>query len=161
MMNPVIKYITSIYDAVSSFLVGMRLTGNTFISPRKILTQQYPENRETLYIPERFRGQVVLPHDENNEHKCTGCTLCEKACPNGSIQIITAVEDLGDGKTRKKLDKWVYNLGMCTFCNQCIEACPSDAIFMNNKFEHSVYDKNNLIYLLNKPGSKLKEKDNK
>lgn len=160
-MNKVLKYFSSIYGAISSFVSGMRLTGKYFVSPRKILTQQYPENRETLYIAPRFRGQVTLPHDENNEHKCTGCTLCEKACPNGSIQIITAVDDLGDGKTRKKLDKWVYNLGMCTMCNQCIEACPSDAIIMNNEFEHSVFDKNKLIYLLNKPGSKLKEKDTK
>ncbi len=158
-MNSAIRYISSIYNAVSSFINGMKLTGNSFISPRKILTQQYPENKKTLYIPNKFRAQVTLPHDENNEHKCTGCTLCEKACPNGSIQIITAVDDLGEGKTKKRLDKWVYNLGMCTFCNQCIEACPSDAIIMSNKFENSVYNKDTLIYLLNNPGSKLKEKE--
>jgi NADH-quinone oxidoreductase subunit I len=157
-MRSAIKYITTIIVAFKSFATGMRLTGKYFLSPHKILTQQYPENREKLYIPERFRGEVILPHDENNEHKCTGCTLCEMACPNGSIKIITITEDLPDGKKVKKLDKWVYNLGMCTFCSQCIEACPSDAIIMTNTFEHSVYKRSELIKILNKPGSKLKEK---
>lgn len=156
-MNSTYRYFQGIVVAFKSFVLGMRLTGHTFISPSKILTQQYPENRKTLYIPERFKGEVVLPHDENNEHKCTGCTLCEMACPNGTIKIITVVEELPDGKKRKKLDTWVYNLGMCTFCNQCIEACPSDAIKMSNAFEHSVYDRQLLVKILNKPGSKLKE----
>jgi len=132
-----------------------------FTHPSKILTQQYPENRKTLYIPEKFRGQLVLPHDENNEHKCTGCTLCERACPNGSIKIITANEETSDGKKRKIIDKWVYNLGMCTFCGLCVEACPSDAIQMSNKFENSLYNREDLIRILNKPGSKLKEKTEK
>jgi NADH-quinone oxidoreductase subunit I len=156
-MKSAIRYFKNIYFALQSFVTGMRLTGSYFLSPRKILTQQYPENRKTIYIPERFRAQVILPHNEKNEHKCTGCTLCEMACPNGSIKIVTATEELADGKKKKKLDQWVYNLGMCTFCNQCIEACPSDAIEMSNEFELSVYNRQQLVKILNKPGSKLKE----
>jgi NADH-quinone oxidoreductase subunit I len=149
------------FGAFRSLFTGMRLTMFYFTHPAKILTQQYPENRKTLYIPEKFKGQVVLPHDENNEHKCTGCTLCERACPNGSIKIITATEEYADGKKRKIIDKWVYNLGMCTFCGLCIEACPSDAIEMNNSFENSLYNREDLIRILNNPGSKLKEKPEK
>lgn len=149
------------FGAFRSLFTGMRLTMYYFTHPSKILTQQYPENRKTLYIPEKFRGQLVLPHDENNEHKCTGCTLCERACPNGSIKIITANEETSDGKKRKIIDKWVYNLGMCTFCGLCVEACPSDAIQMSNKFENSLYNREDLIRILNKPGSKLKEKTEK
>jgi NADH-quinone oxidoreductase subunit I len=160
-MRSALKYFSTIYNAMHALAVGMRLTGSYFVRPGKILTQQYPENREKLYIPQRFRGTVSLPHDENNEHLCTGCTLCQLACPNDSIKIITKTLDLPDGKKKKELDKWVYDLGMCTFCNLCIEACPSDAIVMDNTFEHSVYDKNLLIYNLNKPGSKLKEKEKK
>ena len=48
---------------------------------------------------------------------------------------------------------------MCTFCGQCIDACPQDAIKMKNSFELSVYNRNDLIKILNKPGSKLKEKE--
>jgi NADH-quinone oxidoreductase subunit I len=157
-MKGLLQYIKNIFLAFKSLWTGMRLTLRYFLSPGKILTQQYPENRKTLYIPERFKGEVTLPHDDNNEHKCTACTLCEMACPNGSIKIITKTEDLGEGKTKKILDKWVYNLAMCTFCGQCIDACPSDAIEMSNKFEHSVYDRSYLLKILNKPGSKLKEK---
>lgn len=157
-MKAAIHYISTIYNAVRALLVGMRLTGSYFVRPGKILTQQYPENREKLYTPERFKAQVVLPHDENNEHLCTACTLCENACPNGSIKIISRTEEKEDGKKKKVIDQWVYNLGMCTFCGQCIEACPQDAIKMDNSFEQSVYNRQELIKILNKPGSKLKEK---
>jgi len=160
-MKAIYNYFSNMFGAFRSLLSGMRLTLYYFYHPSKILTQQYPENRKTLYIPEKFRGQVILPHDENNEHKCTGCTLCERACPNGTIKIITATEETADGKKRKIIDKWVYNLGMCTFCALCIEACPSDAITMSNFFENSLYDRQDLIRILNKPGSKLKEKTDK
>ena len=156
-MNSISRYFGGVIGAFKSMLTGMRLTGSYFLSPKEILTQQYPENRDRLYIPERFKGEVVLPHDSSNEHRCTGCTLCEMACPNGSIKIITAIEETEDGKKHKKLDQWVYNLGSCTFCNQCIDACPSDAIQMTNTFEHSQYDRQKLIKILNKPGSKLKQ----
>ena len=157
-MKALFRYFSSIFSAFKSLWTGMRLTFYYFSHPKTILTQQYPENRETLYIPERFRGEVILIHDENNEHGCTGCKMCEMACPNGTIQIITTTEDTADGKKRKKLDEWVYNLGMCTFCSQCIEACPQNAIEMRNTFEHSVYNRRELIKKLNHPGSKLKAK---
>jgi NADH-quinone oxidoreductase subunit I len=157
-MKAIYIYFSNMFGAFRSLLTGMRLTMYYFTHPAKILTQQYPENRKTLYIPEKFRGQVVLPHDENNEHKCNGCTLCERACPNGTIKIITATEETADGKKRNIIDKWVYNIGMCTFCGLCVEACPSNAIEMNNSFENSLYNREDLIRILNKPGSKLKEK---
>lgn len=157
-MRSIINYYLTVLRAFLSLIRGMKITGYYFLHPKKILTQQYPNNRETLYIPDRFKGRVVLPHDENNEHACTGCSICQSACPNGSITIHTVTEELPDGKKKKRLDRWEYNLGMCTLCNQCIEACPSDAIKMENKFEFSVYDREKLIYDLNKPGSKLKEK---
>src|SRR6266496_4408870 len=62
------EYISDVYRAVASLLKGMKTTGHYFVSPREIITQQYPENREQL--PDRFRGEVIMPHDENNEHAC-------------------------------------------------------------------------------------------
>ena len=159
-MNSLIRYLKGVAFAFSSLGSGLRLTLYFFTHVRKEnITEQYPENRSTtINIPERFAGEVILPHDENNEHKCTACTLCEMACPNGTIKIISAQEETADGKKKKVLDKWVYNLGMCTFCGQCIDACPQDAIKMKNSFELSVYNRNDLVKILNKPGSKLKEK---
>ena len=151
------QYFSDIFKASASLLKGMRRTGLYFVRPKEIITQQYPDNRDTLVLPERFRGEVVMPHDSNNEHACTGCTACELACPNGTIKIITKFDISPEGKKKKALDHFVYHLELCTMCNLCVEACPTDAIKMAQAFEHSVYDRRQLTKKLNKPGSKIRE----
>jgi NADH-quinone oxidoreductase subunit I len=153
----IIKYIKEVFSAVKSLLTGMRRTGYYFTHHKEIITQQYPDNKDELKLPERFRGEVVMIHDENNEHACTGCTACELACPNATIKIITKFDITPDGKKKKALDTFVYHLELCTMCNLCIEACPTDAIKMANTFEHSVFDRSQLIKRLDKPGSKIRE----
>jgi NADH-quinone oxidoreductase subunit I len=108
-------------------------------------------------MAERFRGEVVLIHDEKNEHACTGCSACEIACPNGTIKIINKFDVSPEGKKKKALDTFVYHLELCTMCNLCIVACPTDAIKMAQTFEHSVFDRTKLTKKLNKDGSKLRE----
>lgn len=149
------NYILEIWNAVKSLLKGMKLTGYYFTHHKEIITQNYPEVKQQL--PERFRGEVVLIHDENNEHACTGCTACELACPNGTIKIITKFDVSPEGKKKKALDTFVYHLELCTMCNLCIEACPTSAIKMAQNFEHSVFNRNDLTKKLNKPGSKIRE----
>ncbi len=151
------NYFSDIYNAVSSLMKGMRRTGYYFVHPKEIITQNYPENRDTLNLPERFKGEVVMPHTETNEHRCTGCTACELACPNATIKIITKFDITAEGKKKKALDTFVYHLELCTMCNLCIVACPTDAIKMAQTFEHSVYNRADLTKVLNKPGSKLME----
>ena len=150
-----INYIKEVFGAVKSLLRGMKLTGYYFTHHKEIITKQYPNERPQL--ADRFRGEVVLTHDENNEHACTGCTACELACPNGTIKIVTKFETTPEGKKKKAIDKFVYHLELCTMCNLCIVACPTDAIIMDQAFEHSVFDRNELIKILNKPGSKIRE----
>lgn len=150
-------YIYEVYNGVSSLLKGMRKTGYYFTHPKEIITQQYPDNRASLQLAERFKGEVIMPHDENNEHTCTGCTACELACPNGTIKVITKFEVNPEGKKKKAIDSLVYRLELCTMCNLCIVACPSDAIKMAPNFEHSVFDRTKLTKILNKPGSKIRE----
>ncbi len=151
-------YIADVFKGVKSLATGMKVTGGYALRHhREKITQQYPNNRETLVLSERFRGEVVMPHDQNNEHACTGCTACELACPNGTIKIVTKFNILPDGKRKKAIDKFVYHLELCTFCNLCIEACPTNAIKMAQTFEHSVTDRTELIKILNKPGSKIRE----
>ncbi len=156
-MKSIIKYFGEIFGGFITLIKGMMITGRYFFTPWKNVTQQYPENRATLKIADRFRGEVVMPHNENNEHKCTGCGLCELSCPNGTIEIISKTVVGEDGKKKKAIDKHIYHLGMCTFCNLCIRACPSNAIVMSQEFEHSVWDRAQLTKVLNKPGSKIME----
>ena len=154
-MKNIIGYFTDIYRGVKSLLKGMKVTGSYFVRPRTIVTQQYPENRDTLVMMDRYKGEVVMPHDEKNEHKCTGCGICEINCPNGTIEIITKMVETEDGKKKKVIDKHIYRLGMCTFCGLCIKTCPSNALEFSQEFEHAVFDRSKLIKILNKPGSKL------
>lgn len=151
----IVDYIKTVYNASASLLKGMRMTGYYFFNHKEIITEQYPDVKPAM--AERFRGEVVMTHDEKNEHRCTGCTACELACPNATIKIVTKMELQLDGKKKKALDTFVYHLELCTMCNLCIVACPTDAIKMAQTFEHSVFDRNQLTKKLNAPGSKLME----
>ena len=55
------KYIKDVYNGVKSLLVGMKRTLYYFTHHKEIITQQYPDNRDTLVLPERFKGEVVMP----------------------------------------------------------------------------------------------------
>jgi NADH-quinone oxidoreductase subunit I len=151
------EYILSIFRGGKTLWTGMSVTGKYFFSPGEIVTQKYPENRATLKMFDGFKGEVIMPHDENNQHRCTGCGICQMNCPNGSIQVLTNKVENAEGKTERVLDKHIYHLDMCTFCGLCVKTCPSDAIVWGDKFEHAVFDKNKLIKQLNKPGSSLKK----
>lgn len=150
-------YFSDIYHGVRSLIGGMKVTGKYFLNARKgAITQQYPDNRDTLVMFERFRGEVVMPHNENNEHRCTGCQKCEIACPNGTIEIVWDRQvDPETQRKKKMIDKFVYHLSMCTMCGLCIEACPTDAIKWAQNYENSTFDRTKLTKVLNKPGSKL------
>jgi NADH-quinone oxidoreductase subunit I len=108
-MNGIIKYFKDIYYGLKSLVTGMAVTGHYITHPKEIITQQYPENKDTLKMFDRFRGEVVLIHDENNEHRCTGCSACEVACPNGTIEIISKRVENEEGKKVKVIDKFVYH----------------------------------------------------
>ena len=154
-MKSFFNYISEILRGIWTLLVGMRVTAKYFFTPWRNVTQQYPENREKLVIADRFRGEVVMPHNENNEHACTGCGICELNCPNGSIEIISKSIVTEEGKKKRIIDQHIYHLGMCTFCNLCVKTCPSDAIVMAQTFEHAHWDRASLTKILNKPGSKI------
>ena len=103
----IVDYVKDVYGAMKSLLVGMNRTGYYFTHHKEIITEEYPDNRETLVLPERFRGEVVMAHDENNEHACTGCSACELACPNGTIKIINKFDISPEGKKKKAIDTYI------------------------------------------------------
>lgn len=154
-MNNVTKYFKGIFKGVGSLLKGMGVTGKYFFKPGTTWTQEYPDNRKELVMFERFKGEVIMPHNEKNEHKCTGCGICELNCPNGSIEIISATITNEEGKKQRIIDKHIYHLGMCTFCGLCVKTCPSQALAFSQEFEHAVFDRTKLNKVLNQPGSKL------
>lgn len=147
-MNRFIIYVRSIRRAFASLLTGMKRTLHSMLHPELILTQQYPENRETLYIPAAFKAVLVFEKDENGVPKCTACGLCRMNCPNGSISLASRPVQKDDGRTVKQIESYSYNLGSCTFCGLCVDACRFNAIVFSNKFEQSQYVKGKLNLVL-------------
>ena len=151
------NYIKNILIGIWRLMQGMYVTLlNLF---RKKTTEQYPENRGKVFPHERMRGELVLFHNEANEHRCTACGICELNCPNDTIQIISRKEtDEGTGKEKKVLDRYLYNVGSCIFCSLCATSCPQDAIGWSNNFEHAVFSRSKLLGQLNREGSVLMKK---
>ena len=160
-MNSVFRYFADIFSGVRSLWAGMRVTGKYFLSPGQIVTEQYPENRATLKMEDAFKGEVIMIHDENNQHTCNGCGICQMNCPNGAIEIIAKKEPNEDGKMVRAIDKHIYHLSMCTFCELCIKSCPTNSLGWGQEFEHAVFDRANLTKVLNHPGSSIKPKEKK
>ena len=155
-MSSILKYFSGLFTGIGSLLGGMAVTWKELWT--KKVTQQYPENRDTLVISDRFRCELTMPHDENNEHACTACGICEMNCPNGTITVNTKMIETEDGKKKKVLDTYIWDLGMCTFCNLCVLTCPSNAIKFENTFENAVFTRSKLVQQLNHEGSKMREK---
>ena len=141
------EYFSSLFKGTHSLIKGMEVTGKELFT--KKVTEQYPENRGELKIPERFRATLQFIYDEEGYHKCIACKTCERNCPNGTIEIITRMVDLPNGKKKAKLDKYMYDLGSCTFCGLCVTTCPTNAIEFSNDFEQAVFRREALLKQLN------------
>ena len=140
-------------------LKGMWITLVEFFT--KKVTEKYPENRATLKMFDRFRGELIMLHDENNEHHCVACGICEMNCPNDTIHIEFDMVTTEDEKKKKVLRRYMYDHGSCLYCQLCVRACPHHAIDFIPTYEHAVFTREKLIEQLNKPGSKLAGSDAK
>ncbi|MCH5225544.1 MAG: 4Fe-4S binding protein, partial [Muribaculaceae bacterium] len=146
-MGSIKEYFSEAAKGLKSLVDGMMVTGKEFVTPK--ITEQYPENRATLQIADRFRAELTLIYDQEGRHKCIGCGICQMNCPNGTIQLTTKMVDLPDGKKKRKLDKYMYDLGSCTFCMLCVTTCPQDALEFSNDFEQATFTRNSLMKQLN------------
>jgi len=141
------SYFAGAFGGLKTLLTGMGVTWKEFF--KKKVTEQYPENRKTQHIAERHRGTLIMPHDEEGNNKCVACKLCEMACPNGTIKVIPEQVTTADGKKKRILKDYIYDLGDCMFCQLCVNACPHDAITFVKDFENSVFDRGTLVQHLN------------
>lgn len=149
-------YFSGFFHGLTTLLTGLKTSITVFF--RRKNTEQYPENRETLVLPDRFRGALIMPHNENNEHRCVACGLCRIACPNDTIEVISESIETAEGGKKKLLRAYRYDVGSCMFCQLCVTACPHDAITFGRQFEHAVFDRSKLMMTLNHEGSKVIEK---
>jgi NADH-quinone oxidoreductase subunit I len=141
-------YISSILYGIWTLVKGLKVTFIEFFT--KKTTEQYPENRDTLVMFDRYRGTLTMQRDDAGENRCTACGLCAMNCPNNTIEVESEmITDDETSKKKKVLVNFRYNLGSCMFCMLCINACPSDAIAFDTKFEHAVYNKVKLEKVLN------------
>ena len=99
---------------------------------------------ETLNLKD-MRIYDTIEDAEGNNH-CTACGMCERACPNASINVLATKNIAG----KKVLGRYVYHFASCTQCGLCVEACPFGAIRMNQDFEVATTDPNTLEMILNK-----------
>lgn len=146
-MGSVKDYFSSLGYGIASLLKGMQVTGKEFITPK--ITEKYPEDREKVHVPDRFRAVLQLKYDADGNHKCIACGICQRNCPNGTISVVTKMVPTFDGKQKRKLDKYIYDLGSCTFCQLCVTTCPQNALEFINDFEQAVFTREKLVKKLN------------
>ena len=142
-----VNYIRSICRAIGSLCTGLKTTMKVYL--QKDTTDQYPENRATLHIAKRFRGELYMPLNEDGTCRCIGCGICQNACPNGTITVKTRMEiNPATGKPKKVLGEYIYALGSCIYCQLCVNSCPHNAIEFRNTFENAVFNRAKLVLRL-------------
>lgn len=143
------SYFGGIKFGLKSLLTGLGVTFREYLT--KKVTEQYPENRKTtLHVSPRHRGRLIMPQDAEGNNKCIACKLCEMACPNGTIKVVQKTIETEDGKKKRVLDDYIYDLGECMFCELCVNACPHEAIKFVNDFENSTFGRDKLFLHLDK-----------
>lgn len=125
-MNAIIKYFSDVAGGFISLLKGMRITGKHFArSYKEIITQQYPDNKDSLRFADRYRAQLYMVHNEQNEMRCDACQTCETVCPNGSIEVIWFREEDPETGKREKCSINMFIISACVLL-QFMCTCLSD-----------------------------------
>lgn len=146
-MGSIKDYFSGLGHGVASLVKGLQVTGKEFVTPK--ITEKYPDNRDAMPVAPRFRAILQFVYDQDGNHKCIACGTCERNCPNGTISIESKMVETWDGKKKKKLDRYMYDLGSCTFCQLCVQSCPTNAIEFKNDFEQAVFTRSKLVKQLN------------
>ena len=132
------RYLKRCITGPWSLICGLSVSLKYFFDPRRIVTEQYPENRKTLKMHERYRGRLEMIEDAEGNNHCTACGMC--------VNVLSTKNIAG----KKVLGRYVYHFASCTQCGLCVEACPFGAIRMSQAFEVATTDPNTLEMILNK-----------
>lgn len=92
------------------------------------VTVNFPE--ETRQVPVRARTNLLW-----FEERCTGCSTCAQACPDGCILVQTSPRP--DGTLN--IDRYEIDFRICMYCGLCTEACPYQAIQAGGRYDDAVY----------------------
>lgn len=90
---------------------------------RPPITVQFPD--EEREIPPRARTNLVWFVE-----RCTGCSTCAQACPDGCILVETDPRE--DGSYLVK--RYEIDFRLCMYCGLCAEACPYEAIQVGGSY---------------------------
>lgn len=105
---------------------GLAVTFKHIFKPP--ITVNYPE--ETRQVPVRARTNLLW-----FEERCTGCSTCAQACPDGCILVQTSPRE--DGTLN--IDRYEIDFRICMYCGLCTEACPYQAIQAGGRYDDAVY----------------------
>ena len=100
---------------------------------RRPFTTQYPEDIRP--VPVNARTNLLW-----FEERCTGCSTCAQACPDGCILVETSPRE--DGAL--SIDRYEIDFRLCMYCALCVEACPYEAIQAGGPLDDAAYYSNDL-----------------
>lgn len=137
--NPVSEYFGNIWAGIATTYVGMRLTLRYCFGPK--VTMEYPEVRPV--IPEGHRGLHAYIEDS-----CSGCGLCQRACP---VDCIT-IDKVGRGKN-SMITQFDIDYTKCIFCNLCTESCATHSLAMTEEYDLASFSRGDCVLHLAAPKS--------
>ena len=111
----------------------------SFVSPERLTTVEYPEERLTLPENARSFPMLIFDQDPVKGLRCVACKICEKECPPQCISIQKSKDKKPDYMGKPQLYPAVFDIdySVCMSCQICVEVCPFDAIKMDTEFELS------------------------
>src|SRR3979411_115302 len=132
----------------TGILRGMAVTARNFLGSYfekdRLITVQYPEERETL--PENYRNFPFLVFDTEEKEAGLGGVagkMCEKKAPPQCIYIVKSEDKKPDYMGRPQFYPAVFDIdiSVCMSCQICVEVCPFEAIKMDKVFELSTRER--------------------
>jgi len=82
---------------------------------KKSTCRQYPFKKPVFF--DRTKGHIQIDRE-----RCILCSLCDKRCPTGAINV--------DRNART----WAINSYKCILCFRCVEVCPVTCLAMQQQY---------------------------